>query len=171
MQSNSKEREELERSAWSWVEEIQNPDSDPILEENLEFSYRLFFPEHISPTWKCKKNCRSNPKCYCALGETQWLLAEPKNGQENGENEEDMSLEKKVSGLPVGLKNLGNTCYVNSFLQIWFHNVPFRQALYKWDPSQDPLEAANETLLQAELYRPCGKVASLQVILIELSLL
>ena len=80
------------------------------------------------------------------------------------DDEEDMSLEKRCPDMPVGLKNLGNTCYVNSFLQIWFHNVPFRTALYKWDPSQDALEADNESQLEAENYRPRGKVASLQAL-------
>lgn len=30
----------------------------------------------------------------------------------------------------VGLTNLGATCYVNTFLQMWFLNLELRQALY-----------------------------------------
>lgn len=30
----------------------------------------------------------------------------------------------------VGLTNLGATCYVNTFLQVWFLNLELRQALY-----------------------------------------
>ena len=74
MLSNSKAREELERLAWAWVDKIQDPDTDIITEENLNSSYRLFFPVHSTPEWKCKKNCRSNPRCYCGLGEAQWQL-------------------------------------------------------------------------------------------------
>lgn len=163
MQSNSKDREELERSAWSWVEGLADPEHDFISEDNLQHSYRLLFTQHQSPAWKCKKNCRSNPRCYCSLGESQWLMATA-GGQNDHDDEPDMSLEKKEAEIPVGLKNLGNTCYVNSFLQIWFHNVPFRHALYKWDPEKDPMESQNESLLEAENYRPCGKVASLQAL-------
>ena len=74
MLSNSKAREELERLAWAWVDKIEDSDTDTITEENLNSSYRLFFPVHQTPEWKCKKNCRSNPRCYCGLGEAQWQL-------------------------------------------------------------------------------------------------
>ena len=143
-------------------------DEDQINEKDLLSSYRIHFPVHKTPVWKCKKNCRSNPRCYCNLGEFRWLAAvksENDNDKSNDdEDDEDMSLERRVPGMPVGLKNLGNTCYVNSFLQIWFHNVPFREALYKWDPEKDPVESENETLLEAEHYKPRGKVASLQAL-------
>ena len=64
MQSTPKAREELESSVWAWVDKITDADTDPITDQNLYRAYKLFFPVHQSPKWKCKKNCRSNPKCY-----------------------------------------------------------------------------------------------------------
>ena len=40
---------------------------------------------------------------------------------------QDPSEERRNAGMFVGLKNLGATCYVNTFLQLWFHNETIRK--------------------------------------------
>lgn len=37
-------------------------------------------------------------------------------------------------GVPAGLRNLGNTCYVNAAMQFLFANPDFRHALYMLEP-------------------------------------
>jgi hypothetical protein len=42
-------------------------------------------------------------------------------------------LRKREPGMGVGLKNIGNTCYVNSLLQTYFSIPELREAILKWD--------------------------------------
>uniref|UniRef100_A0A8D2L9K5 Ubiquitin carboxyl-terminal hydrolase 48 n=1 Tax=Varanus komodoensis TaxID=61221 RepID=A0A8D2L9K5_VARKO len=45
-------------------------------------------------------------------------------------NIDDPNFERRKKNAFVGLTNLGATCYVNTFLQMWFLNLELRQALY-----------------------------------------
>lgn len=38
---------------------------------------------------------------------------------------DDSNLQMRTQGTPVGLKNIGNTCYLNSLLQMYFMNHKF----------------------------------------------
>lgn len=43
----------------------------------------------------------------------------------------DIPDKERVAGTPVGLKNQGCTCYLNSLLQILFFTPEFRNVIYK----------------------------------------
>lgn len=106
---------------------------------------------------KCKAaKCSSNPKCVNFLGQDKWedygtslrLLYEAASKSDSCSDKafEAFKKAKKVEssaqlerqpGLPVGLRNLGATCYVNSFLQVWFQDETFRRAVYACDPPSD----------------------------------
>lgn len=63
------------------------------------------------------KNCRDNPYCLGRLGLEKWdkLLGCIKN-----ENKTNTDLDRRdIAKMPCGLVNLGNSCYVNSFLQVF----------------------------------------------------
>ena len=70
-------------------------------------------------------------------------------------------------GAFVGLTNLGATCYINSLLQLWFHNANFRRAVYAWDPAYDSAEKENKTLPglgTSEGFQPTSPIGNLQLL-------
>lgn len=68
-------------------------------------------------------NCIGERKWFAEINDDSWHdIEDPNNERRQGQDF-------------VGLKNLGNTCYVNTFLQLWFHSPSIRQAVYKFRES------------------------------------
>ncbi|MGH0149246.1 UNVERIFIED_CONTAM: hypothetical protein FKN15_055223 [Acipenser sinensis] len=74
-----------------------------------------------------RRNCKGNPNCLVGIGEHTWLGEIDEN---TFHNIDDPNSERRDKNTFVGLTNLGATCYVNTFLQVWFHNLELRQTLY-----------------------------------------
>ncbi|CAL1704590.1 unnamed protein product [Somion occarium] len=93
------------------------------------------------------KGCRSNPNCLNYLGQERWEVEDKAFSafmrfSNLGDNP---ILLARDPGTPVGLKNLGATCYANAFLQVWFQDTPFRRGVYQCLPSTDEEEKFEES--------------------------
>ncbi|TBU50715.1 cysteine proteinase [Dichomitus squalens] len=85
------------------------------------------------------KACKQNPYCLNYLGQGKWEDAEDAYEEylkvyDIGENP---MLDARDGQTPIGLKNLGATCYANAYLQVWFQDIPFRKGVYECQPAQD----------------------------------
>ncbi|KAJ7047010.1 hypothetical protein C8F04DRAFT_1062446 [Mycena alexandri] len=85
-----------------------------------------------------KRGCKNNPNCLNYLGQKKWEDEEDARrmfmkvanlGSNPAEDARD-------ADLPVGLKNLGATCYANASLQVWFRDMAFRSGVYHCQPTE-----------------------------------
>ncbi|KAF0307914.1 Ubiquitin carboxyl-terminal hydrolase 48 [Amphibalanus amphitrite] len=157
-------KDQVERQAWQWAE--TTPPED-VTEEHVLTAYILQPPHSRKNRLQVSnaeemdgKNCRHQPLCIAGLGEHDWLYNSDETRLYAGDREEP---DVRTAQVPAGLKNLGATCYVNSLLQLWFHNRKFRRAILQWDPAADPVEQLNETLLTSQ-YSPLTPIGHLQLI-------
>ncbi|KAI8605212.1 hypothetical protein EDD21DRAFT_364219 [Dissophora ornata] len=97
---------------------------------------------------RCKDG---NPHCLNYLGQEQW---EKDDSMENYfatvARKPNPRLLKRPEGTPSGMKNLGATCYANSLLQVWFHDLAFRDAIYRCQ-FRDDIAFSTDALYQLQL--------------------
>ncbi|KAH9981004.1 hypothetical protein BGW80DRAFT_1267806 [Lactifluus volemus] len=86
-----------------------------------------------------KKFCSRNPNCLNYLAQDRWEDADValKTYLSTMELGADPDLQTRKPGLPVGLRNLGATCYANAYIQVWFQDVCFRNGVYQCLPADD----------------------------------
>lgn len=129
-------RLQLEKAAWRWVEHVRPED---IRLEHIEQAYRINLPSCKRGT--CRRNCKGNPNCLVGIGEQAWLGEIDEN---TFHSVDDPNAERRDKNSFVGLTNLGATCYVNTFLQVWFHNLEMRRRLYECDNSREQNHSESE---------------------------
>lgn len=131
-------KQQLDKEAWGWIDTTE---PNEVTLEHVKYAYHINLQACEAGT--CKRNCRGNPFCLNGIGERMWL---GQIDERKWHDIEDPNHERRSLNSFVGLKNLGATCYVNTFLQLWFHNPEVRRAVYQWrsrdePPPQSPIDS------------------------------
>ncbi|XP_029433962.1 ubiquitin carboxyl-terminal hydrolase 48 isoform X2 [Rhinatrema bivittatum] len=138
-------RLQLEKAAWRWTETVK---PEEVGQEHIEMAYRVCLEPCVRGI--CRRNCKGNPNCLVGIGEHVWLGEIDEN---TFHNIDDPNFERRKKNTFVGLTNLGATCYVNTFLQVWFLNKELREALYLYESAWSA-EKAEECIQEDKEYEP-----------------
>jgi ubiquitin carboxyl-terminal hydrolase 48 len=102
-----------------------------------------------------KKNCANNPWCLCGFkhGKPKGIWKPRPTGLiELGNNPLVLSRSRENTSIlkPCGLKNLGNTCYLNVLIQMFFQNLLIRDAVFNM--LYDEKITANQLVINKIVY-------------------
>ncbi|KAM4651925.1 LOW QUALITY PROTEIN: ubiquitin carboxyl-terminal hydrolase 48 [Discoglossus pictus] len=138
-------RLQLEKAAWRWTDSVR---PEEVAQEHIELVYRVRLEPCVRGV--CRRNCKGNPNCLVGIGEHIWLGEIDEN---SFHNIDDPNFERRKKNTFVGLTNLGATCYVNTFVQVWFLNLELRRALYLYENAWSA-EKAEECIQEDKDYEP-----------------
>eukprot|EP00045_Choanoeca_perplexa_P016636 m.226627 g.226627 ORF g.226627 m.226627 type:complete len:1419 (-) comp17314_c1_seq1:82-4338(-) len=118
----------LDPQGWSWA--LKDQTIVTITDNHLEQVYGV---GNFKQSSGRKKGAWRMPFNFDKVGMASWLnKTKRRSFLKHLQEESDADLRKE--GSPLGLYNMGATCYANSLLQIWFHDVEFQQAVFAWRP-------------------------------------
>ncbi|KAJ3075794.1 hypothetical protein HDU98_006885 [Podochytrium sp. JEL0797] len=85
----------------------------------------------------CPPKCKNNPNCINCFSTAKWTSTNAQQAflriaNRNNPSDQDITSLSRIPRMPLGLKNLSATCYLNTLLQVWFHNIPFRKAVFAY---------------------------------------